>query len=102
MLRIFCIALVLAGPWLGPVWVEVHASPIHAGASRLSACVTEDAHAIATPRPDDVRTVDVASCEAAGEIADPPVRTPEWEQGRAALPHPTRVFLITAHSSSFL
>lgn len=102
MLRIFCIALVLAGPWLGPAWVEVHASPIHAGETRLSACVADETHAIATSRPGDVRPVEVASCEVAGEIADPPVHSPEWEQGRAALPHPTRVFLITAHSSSFL
>ena len=102
MLKILCIALVAAGPWLGPAWVEAHASPIHAGETRISACALEEAHAIATSRPTDVRSVEAASCEAAGEIAEPPVRFPEWEQGRAALPHPTRAILITVQSSSFL
>jgi hypothetical protein len=101
-MKILCIALVAAGPWLGPVWAEAHTSPIQAGETRISACVVEEAHAFATSRATDVRPVEVASCVAAGEIAEPPVRFPEWEQGRAALPHPTRVFLITLHSSSFL
>ena len=97
-----CIALVAAEPWLGPVRVDAHVAPIQAGETRISACAIEDTYAIATSRPTDVRSVEPASCEAAGEIAEPPVWFPEWEQGRAALPHPTRAFLITIHSSSFL
>ena len=102
MRALFCILLLLVGPWIGPAWSAPTLQLAHEREAQLLTVQAHDEHAVANPRPADSHSGDQVISSILGNRPAVPRPYPQRALTHGDLPHPTRRLLITVHASSFL
>jgi hypothetical protein len=101
MRALFCIIVLLAGPWLGPAWFVPLLELDH---QREAQIVPERGteQPITCSKPSDSHIGDGAAGSCLGDCPEELRQHPTRALMGEALPHPTRRILINAHASSYL